>query len=390
MHMKRNVYYGEYTLMYWIDMMLSGKIRLPEYQRFFVWSKSQVQKLIDSIEEDSFVPPITIGMFKKDNRVVNYILDGQQRLTSIFLAYLCLFPKSEKDVKEKLQQFADENDDYVEEDDIYENIQEWTFEKLIKEGKDKKEILEKYNRAFYDDVDYGNSNSFFYKKFLGFNYIVPDVDDENEQQRFYSSVFRNINLQGEKLLPIESRKSLYYLRTDLKDIFEPNLGNIRVNNCKIDFVRYLSLLFQYHLTKKINMVSRGFPYKKAEEYYENFIYSVVEEKTFDMFADFKSVFPNGYSDDLKKMKDYIDLILPKELPSIIDLDLYLFGIIYQILFEKKCIDKSKTDDLIAKLNESIAELKENPQHKKSPSLLKFLRLRLQTSLNIYENYAVAP
>lgn len=300
MHMKRNVYYGEYTLMYWIDMMLSGKIRLPEYQRFFVWSKSQVQKLIDSIEEDSFVPPITIGMFKKDNRVVNYILDGQQRLTSIFLAYLCLFPKSEKDVKEKLQQFADENDDYVEEDDIYENIQEWTFEKLIKEGKDKKEILEKYNRAFYDDVDYGNSNSFFYKKFLGFNYIVPDVDDENEQQRFYSSVFRNINLQGEKLLPIESRKSLYYLRTDLKDIFEPNLGNIRVNNCKIDFVRYLSLLFQYHLTKKINMVSRGFPYKKAEEYYENFIYSVVEEKTFDMFADFKSVFPNGYSDDLKK------------------------------------------------------------------------------------------
>ena len=34
MHMKRNVYYGEYTLMYWIDMMLSGKIRLPEYQRF--------------------------------------------------------------------------------------------------------------------------------------------------------------------------------------------------------------------------------------------------------------------------------------------------------------------------------------------------------------------
>lgn len=36
--MKNRIYYGEYSLKYWIEMLLKKKITLPEYQRSFVWS----------------------------------------------------------------------------------------------------------------------------------------------------------------------------------------------------------------------------------------------------------------------------------------------------------------------------------------------------------------
>lgn len=388
--MERNIYYGEYTLKYWIELILKGNIKLPKYQRYFVWSKERVQKLVDSINGNLFVPPVTIGLFKENGNTVNYILDGQQRLTSVLLAYLGLFPKSEKDVKDVMQHFADENDDNMD-DDVYENVLDWTFLKLTSMGKSKEEILDICDKRIYDEVDYKYSRDFFDKKFLGFTFIVPNIDNEEEQQKFYSSVFRNINQQGVTLLPIESRKALYYLRSDLNGLFEPDFGDIRVNHYKVDFVRYLSLLFQYHKCKKESEVSKSYPYRRAEEYYESFIYSVVGDKPLDMFADFKSVFPDGlYANELKKLIDTVKEVMPKDIPSIIDLDMFMFGVTYQILFEKKRIDLAKQDNLKKEINGAVEEMKGDEKHKKNPSYLQFLRSRLKKSLEIYAKYSVAP
>ena len=43
--MENKVYYGEYTLKHWINLMLSGNIVLPEYQRHFVWRERDVKRL---------------------------------------------------------------------------------------------------------------------------------------------------------------------------------------------------------------------------------------------------------------------------------------------------------------------------------------------------------
>lgn len=389
--MERNIYYGEYTLKYWVKLMLKGNIRLPKYQRYFVWSKERVQKLVDSINDNLFVPPVTIGLFKENDNAVNYILDGQQRLTSILLAYLGLFPKSEKEIKDTMQRYADENDNDMD-DDIYENVLDWTFAKLTSKGKSKEEILAEYDKRLYDEVNYKCSNVFFENKFLGFTFIVPNIDKEEEQQKFYSSVFRNINQQGVTLLPIESRRALYYLRSDLNELFEPDFDEIRVNHYnKVDFVRYLSLLFQYHKCKKESEVSKSYPYKRAEEYYESFIYSVVGDNTLDMFVEFKSVFPNGqYANELKELIDTIKEVMPKDIPSIIDLDMFMFGATYQILFEKKRIDLAKQDELKKEINEAVEKMKGDEKHKKNPSYLQFLRSRLKSSLEIYAKYSVAP
>ena len=86
--MKKKVYYGEYTLQHWINLMLTGNIELPAYQRKFVWSKESVKLFIENLKEDEYIPPITIGVVKDGENTKNLILDGQQRLRSIILAYI--------------------------------------------------------------------------------------------------------------------------------------------------------------------------------------------------------------------------------------------------------------------------------------------------------------
>ena len=392
--MKRSIYYGEYTLIHWIELILKRNIRLPKYQRYFVWNRKKVANLVDALKNDQFVPPITIGVFKVGDETINYILDGQQRLTSILLAYLKLFPKKPSEVKAILMTIADDNDDIIDDSSNIEDIIDWTFEKLTAVGKTREDIHNNYNKDLYDEVDYGNSNSFFYNKYLGFSYIVPEINDEKEQQKYYSSVFRSINLQGVNLLATESRKSLYFLDKSLEAFFEPQLDKVKIvtsyGSTKIDFVRYLSLLSQYYKENRADKVSKGFSQKKLEEYYEEYIYSVVNEKSSDLFEPFDNIFLNrNFQAEFDKMKAAIDAIIPSTgFTSIIDMDTFMFGLIYQTVFAKHEIDLTKKEELVQKIKSAISIYKTDDKHKKTPSLLMFLRSRLSKSLEIYANYVV--
>ena len=87
-----------------IDRISSGDIRIPAFQRDFVWEPEQVAFLLDSIFKG--FPIGTVILWKTDNRLstektlgfftlpdpqkdypVNYVLDGQQRLTSLFSVF---------------------------------------------------------------------------------------------------------------------------------------------------------------------------------------------------------------------------------------------------------------------------------------------------------------
>lgn len=41
--MKNRVHYGEFTLDYWLEQLISGGIELPEYQRFLCGLKSKLR-----------------------------------------------------------------------------------------------------------------------------------------------------------------------------------------------------------------------------------------------------------------------------------------------------------------------------------------------------------
>lgn len=384
--MDRKVYYGEYTLQHWIDLMLSCDIELPNYQRYFVWDRGSVKKLIDSFKEDSFVPPITIGLFKIGGVSKNLILDGQQRLSSLLLAYVNLFPKKSADG----EAIADENDD---EDEEPASIVNWRFQDMLSLGHDRESIMAAAPDAQYDHVDYECSHSFFLKKRLGFSYIVPAIDNEQEQSKFYSTVFRNINIQGVNLLKEESRKSLYFLDSNLEGFFNPQLGNYNIKLttalAPLDFTRYLSLLSAYKKAGRENAIAATYK-SRMEVYYETYIYAVVNDDDSSIFGRFSDFFPNKeYNTDIERLKQMLSrLEMPHEYPSIIDMDVYMFGLIYITVFQKRNIDVSKKDELKNRLLAGIFRFKRDASHKKNPSAQKHLRARIKKSISIFSNYEI--
>ena len=205
--MSNHVYYGEYSLAYWIELILTRKIVLPKYQRHFVWNKDSLKTLINTFQDNRFVPPVTIGAFcKSDGSITNYIIDGQQRLTSILLAYLDLFPDKEKYKTHLLALARGEESIDEDEGDPYDNVLEWNLSYLTEKGNNKNEICSKLEEGNYMSIGLELPNQFFHEHYLGFSYIVPDAD-ETSQQCYYTKMFRDINVQGVQLIDIESRRS---------------------------------------------------------------------------------------------------------------------------------------------------------------------------------------
>ena len=145
--MENRVYYGEYSLKHWINLMLKRNIILPEYQRSFVWDEKDVKRLIKSLGEGQFVQPITIANYNSGNKEHNLLLDGQQRLTSILLSYLGYIP--DKDKFASIEKLASA-DDSEEESDNPTKIIGWTFEDMLDDDCSKntiKSIKEKIEKT---------------------------------------------------------------------------------------------------------------------------------------------------------------------------------------------------------------------------------------------------
>jgi uncharacterized protein with ParB-like and HNH nuclease domain len=84
-----------------IDLVTRGQVRIPAFQRGFVWDSDRVAYLMDSIYKgypfgsllfwrtkeklkfDRDLGPFTLPEPNEDYPV-DYVLDGQQRVTSIF------------------------------------------------------------------------------------------------------------------------------------------------------------------------------------------------------------------------------------------------------------------------------------------------------------------
>lgn len=391
--MGHKTYYGEYSLAYWIELILKREIILPPYQRSFVWEPTDFETLLKSFKEGQFIPPVTIGAFKSADDHQNLIIDGQQRLTTVLLAYLERFPKKEAGVP-ILSALADENDD---ESDEIDNMIEWDFNRLLDKGVRKAEIQSKCSPEQYVTLS-AMPEDFFNNTYLGFSYIIPDIPDEKERQKFFSTLFRNINMQGKSLYVLESRAALYYLNPDFKDWFDPdftsNISSSVVDKSiksRMDFVRYLSLLSQY----KQNGTSAHIGYRYAarmEEYYSEYINAVAFDEDSNLFVKFSTLYADGnYKVNIDKLSSYIERLgFMKIYQSIIDMDIHFFGLIYYTLFEKLTLteEAEKLERLNDRLNRSIRNIKKEPNHVKTPSCLKYIRVRIDESLKVYKDLFV--
>lgn len=89
-----------------LEDVRTGKLVIPDFQRDFVWTKKQVEELLNSVinryfigtllllesptSDLRFAPRLVPGVTAdpKTHNTISYVLDGQQRLTSLFYAFL--------------------------------------------------------------------------------------------------------------------------------------------------------------------------------------------------------------------------------------------------------------------------------------------------------------
>lgn len=391
--MDKKVFYGEYTLLHWIELILRKNVVLPSYQRHFVWDPEQVFKFITSLKRGNFVPPVTIGSFKGDN----IILDGQQRLSSILLSYIGYFPKQDAFKVTDLPSYVDSEDDS---DSGEDEIIKWTFRFITDDdrNKTKLDILSNTDLSKYERIEdkYRIDEAFVNSTYLGFSYIVPEGANEVEQQKFYSTVFRDINQQGVALYGQESRRALYYLDSELEPFFNPKvcdemklLQNSKV--VKYDFVRALAFLSQYNKNSGESVVAKKCRrYEQFEAYYENYINDVVLDADSDTFGQFSTVIgKTNIASRTNLLKSAFDALnIKTAFPTIIEADTYLFGLIYHVYIKGRTLQTTNLASLKNDLAEKVTALKAEDGHTHSPNKVTFIRHRIRASIDVYSHYTI--
>ena len=400
--MDKKVYYGEYTLKHWIELLLNSNLELPPYQRNFVWKKEQVKEFIKGVKDGSFIPPVTIGVCNIEAGNHNLILDGQQRLSSILLAYYGVYPKEnafQRNVNELIMAdgVAEEDDDDDDDDEAVEYL-DWSLRMFAEKGPTEQGVRVSITEQQYERIDYGVDQSFFENNYIPFSFIIPNTNNETEQIEFFSSLFRNINILGTSLSLFESRQSLYFLKKELQSFFNPECCKslkieLTTKNQAYDFVRTISILSQYKKEQRFNRLAQNYK-SKMEKYYEEYIYAVVNNRNDGIFTQFSNIFPNeDFRPRIDKLSETLRNLKYDELhfTSIIDADVYMFGLVYNVVIEGKSIDYNHKEELLEKLRRKIEHFKNNPDsHKSSPSLLKHMRKRVEESLKIFNRYAIRP
>lgn len=424
--MKSKTYHGEYTLRHWINLMLKRNIILPDYQRCFVWSNQDVERLIHSFKTGQFIQPVTIARMNVQGNGTNIILDGQQRLTSILLYVLGVYPL--KDKFDLVQSVATGDDSVADEEDnaVENEIIGWTFEELLQKDltrntinhiKNKTASDDRYSRLILQNSAYllsdKDMDEFLDNTFLGFSYIVPDVLDADAEQTYFSTLFRNMNYLGRKLSPLESRKSLYFLSKEYKNYFEGHfnengdaLAGLKIIEniapATIDFVRYLSILSQYDGKSAAKVMVGYSSYASRESYYVDYVSHILgldQESRKDKFNafSFKTVFPhNEWQERYKKLSDTLSALKSKieldrknrdAFSGWIDADYWLFGLIYWIVFKGKDLDLSR--DLPTAMKKEIQRAKDSSEsYNRTPNLLMFLRSRIDKSISLVKKYTL--
>lgn len=406
--------------------MLTGNIVLPEYQRRFVWQERDVKRLIQSLKEGQFVQPVTIALYNDGTKKKNLILDGQQRLTSLLLAYLGYFPDKKKFEEVASDSIASEDDSAS--DDATETSQKriiWKFPELLKLGNTKESILKKIDNSKYkrltSELFTSLDDSFFEKTCMGFSYIVPETTDATTIQTSFSKLFRNINYFGKKLDALESRKSLYYQNVRYTKYFDGKcedgtdvLGDLSIlenlQPHKIDFVRYLAMISQFYVSdrKDAKDIMVGYSaYSSRESYYADYVcylLGIEQEDRVNKFNEFhfEECFPSdawksrfvSLRDALQRIRPIMELKDGKSFGTWFEADYWLFGLFYFILFAGKSLkeDLSRVDGegntitLSDEIKMKINGYKDNQSLQKNANRLGYVRIRLVESYNIFSQY----
>ena len=154
---------------------INGKFFIPSYQRGYRWEKQEVERLLEDIyitkgQRNYCLQPIVVKVIDKAGAVYE-LIDGQQRLTTIYLIYRYMHEavpgfieepgfSLSYETREKSEDFLRSIDDSKKEDNIdfwfiaqaYETIKNWFAKKEELYNEKKSVLMSKMNTYFSETV----------------------------------------------------------------------------------------------------------------------------------------------------------------------------------------------------------------------------------------------
>jgi hypothetical protein len=180
------------------DFVTSGIVGIPGFQRNYVWDIKRASKLIESLVMNLPVPQLFLYEKAKNSFLV---IDGQQRLMTIYYFLKQRFPKLDKRVE--LRRIFDEKgyipDSLMSDDTYFDNFNLKLGERLV----DRENRLEGLN---YNTLDSGDKTTL---ELRTIRCVIIKQYDPNDDSSMYE-IFYRLNTGGVNLTPQEIRACVYY------------------------------------------------------------------------------------------------------------------------------------------------------------------------------------
>lgn len=169
---------------------------IPEYQRKYRWNKNQVEGLIASLIRDLPIPPIYT--FRNEDGQLE-ILDGQQRVMSLYFYYIGKFFKNSK------KSVFDYSDLDLNEAENFEKALEMKYDNIVPT----KFYMEFENEVC--DISYDSLPMALKRKIDYRTISIIEIKTSNKKERDVTlhKIFTNLNNGGARLSEQELRNGIY-------------------------------------------------------------------------------------------------------------------------------------------------------------------------------------
>jgi uncharacterized protein (DUF1499 family) len=214
-----------------------GSLKIPPFQRNYVWDIKRASKLIESILRGLPIPQIFLYETEKKEYLV---IDGQQRLMSIYYFMKMMFPVKEKRAELRKQCDSGHVSEKLLQNDTYFK----TFKLKLPDN-----VLGKPNKfknLTYETLSEVDKETF---ELSPIRCVVIKQNKIHADDSCVFEIFHRLNSGGINLHPQEIRMSLYYSR------FFETLNNL---NNQPEWRRLFCLENPEFHTKDIETILRGF------------------------------------------------------------------------------------------------------------------------------------
>ncbi len=189
---------NDFNILTIFNFLESGSVRIPGFQRNFVWDLGRASKLIESLILGLPVPQIFLYETERNRFLV---IDGQQRLMSVYYFIKQRFPTKEK--RAELRTIFDEQgkipDEIVHDDRYFENFRLKLSETIPSHPN-------RFKGLSYATL--GDYKTSFELRTIR-NIIIKQNAPKDDDSSMYE-VFNRLNTGGINLKPQEIRTSMYH------------------------------------------------------------------------------------------------------------------------------------------------------------------------------------